>query len=128
VNGVVVWPVRMRRWSPTAGWVWALWAWTGRDPLAVTVEVALGLEWTLARALLRQGLTRPAGLGAVQVFPHRGAVAVGLYGPGVLTLYTARRRDLGGFLTATYLVVPDGEERVDVDAAIARVLGEVTRG
>lgn len=43
------------------------------DPFAVVVSFG-GVEWRMARELLRDGLARPAGFGDIRIWPTHGPV------------------------------------------------------
>ncbi|MDF3301342.1 SsgA family sporulation/cell division regulator [Streptomyces tropicalis] len=98
------------------------------DPLAVRLafppEVCLGgaaVVWTLARALLEQGLRGPAGAGDVRIRPGGpDRTVVELHSSAGLALLRFDTAELNSFLLRTYGVVPDGEE--DVAEAIDRGL------
>lgn len=99
-------------------------------PLSVFMDFPLmrlrhaNTGWEFARSLLSIGLIAPAGDGDVQVLPgaNESQVNVILCRPGVfceiqLSTWSVRR-----FLRKSYDLVPRGAERIDVDAALARVL------
>jgi len=102
------------------------------DPYAVRVAFHTGgpdvVEWTFARSLLTDGVTRPVGEGDVQVWPsHTGGkpvVCLSLSSPSGRALFEAPLTELVEFLTKTYAVVPTGSEsdHVDVDAELALLL------
>jgi len=103
-----------------------------RDPYAMRVAFHTGsaevVEWTFARALLTDGVTRPVGEGDVQVWPSHSAgkpvVCISLSSPSGRALFEAPLTELVEFLTKTYAVVPTGSESdyVDVDAELALLL------
>jgi hypothetical protein len=102
------------------------------DPYAVRVAFHTGgadvVEWTFARSLLTDGVTRPVGEGDVQVWPSHSAgkpvVCISLSSPSGRALFEAPLTELVEFLTKTYAVVPTGSEsdHVDVDAELALLL------
>ena len=102
------------------------------DPYAVRVAFHTGgadiVEWTFARSLLTDGVTRPVGEGDVQVWPSHSAgkpvICLSLSSPSGRALFEAPLTDLVEFLTKTYAVVPTGSESgfVDVDAELALLL------
>ena len=103
------------------------------DPYAVAMAFLKdGHEvlWVFARDLLLRGVTEPAGVGDVHVFPSvdldgRAVVAIGLRGPTGEALLTGRTRDFLGFLAHTTRAVWPGTERdhqLDTDDAIAAIL------
>lgn len=102
------------------------------DPYAVRVAFHTGagetVEWTFARQLLTDGVTRPVGDGDVRVWPARSAgarvVCLGLSSPSGQALFEVPLGELVEFLTRTYAAVPTGCESdfVDVDAELALLL------
>ncbi|GAA3770886.1 SsgA family sporulation/cell division regulator [Streptomyces coacervatus] len=101
------------------------------DPLAVHLdfppEVSLdgtGVTWTFGRALLQEGLRRPAGGGDVQIWPCGPALTVlelhSPYGMALLRFDTAALRR---FLLRTYAVVAAGQE--DLGAAVEEGLNSL---
>jgi hypothetical protein len=105
------------------------------DPYAVQVLFHTGaqgegevVEWTFARQLLTDGVTRPVGEGDVQVWPShtsgRPVVCLSLSSPSGRALFEIPLADLVEFLTKTYAAVPTGSESdfVDVDAELALLL------
>lgn len=101
------------------------------DPYAVHVAFHTGtgevVDWTFARQLLTDGVTRPTGEGDVQVWPSHGArsiVCLALSSPSGRALFEMPLAELVEFLSRTYAVVPTGAEgdHVDVDAELALLL------
>lgn len=103
------------------------------DPYAVHVGFHTGadgemVEWTFARQLLTDGVTRPVGEGDVQVWPASDAgeqlVCLSLSSPSGAALFEAPLGRLVEFLTRTYANVPTGAESdfVDLDAELALLL------
>src|SRR5204862_7448596 len=102
------------------------------DPYAVRVAFPTGgadiVEWTFARSLLTDGVTRPVGEGDVQVWPSHSAgkpvVCISLSSPSGRALFESPLGDLVEFLTKSDAVVPTGSESetVDVDAELALLL------
>ena len=98
------------------------------DPLAVHLdfppEVSLdgdGVTWTFARALLEEGLRRPAGSGDVHLWPcGRARTVLEFHSPFGLALLQFDSPALRRFLLRTYAVVAAGQE--DMDAAVDRGL------
>ncbi|WP_149182231.1 SsgA family sporulation/cell division regulator [Streptomyces sp. TRM49041] len=102
------------------------------DPYAVRVAFTDGeyvyAEWRLDRGMLREGMRHAVGEGDVRVWPgSQGARDV----PGVPGVhielcgeadFTVGEESLARFLERTYEAVPEGEERVDVDALVTRLL------
>lgn len=82
------------------------------------------IAWVVARDLLDDGLTRPAGLGDARIWPVDGwHIAVELHSDDGRALVLFHTGDLVGFLADTYAAVPPGHEALDVDAAIRHLLG-----
>lgn len=102
------------------------------DPYAVHVAFHTGtsdtVEWTFARQLLTDGVTRPVGDGDVQVWPApaaaRPCVNLSLSSPSGRALFEVPLGDLVGFLSQTYNAVATGSEGdyVDLDAELALLL------
>ena len=102
------------------------------DPYAVHVGFRTGgddvVEWTFARQLLTDGVTRSVGEGDVQVWPSHAdgaaVVCLSLSSPSGRALFEVPLTELVQFLSATYAAVPTGAESdfVDVDAELALLL------
>lgn len=105
------------------------------DPYAVRVAFFAGestrdgdvVEWTFARQLLTDGVTRAVGEGDVQVWPAHGggrAVCLALSSPSGAATFEVPLGRLVEFLTRTYAAVPTGSESdfVDLDAELALLL------
>ena len=102
------------------------------DPYAVHMAFHTGtgevVEWTFARQLLTDGVTRPVGEGDVQVWPSSSGgsavVCLALSSPSGKALFEVPLPQLVDFLGATYAAVPTGGEsaHVDVDAELALLL------
>ena len=102
------------------------------DPYAVHVAFHTGgaetVEWTFARQLLTDGVTRAVGDGDVQVWPApatvRASVNLSLSSPSGRALFEVPLAELVEFLSQTYNAVPTGSESdyVDVDAELALLL------
>jgi hypothetical protein len=102
------------------------------DPYAVYIGFHTGgsetVEWTFARQLLTDGVTRLSGDGDVQVWPShnsgRPVVCLSLSSPSGRALFEVPLSDLVEFLSRTYAVVPTGGESsfLDVDAELALLL------
>jgi hypothetical protein len=106
------------------------------DPYAVHVGFHTGgddvVEWTFARQLLTDGVTRAVGEGDVQVWPAssgegRGVgqlVCISLSSPSGTALFEAPLGRLVEFLTQTYSAVATGSESdfVDLDAELALLM------
>ena len=105
------------------------------DPYALHVAFRTGhegnevVEWTFARQLMTDGVTRPVGEGDVQVWPGGGdgqppLVNLALSSPSGRALFEVPLTEMVEFLTRTYATVPTGSESdfVDVDAELALLL------
>lgn len=103
-----------------------------RDPYAVRVAFHTGgpevVEWTFARELLTEGVSRASGEGDVQVWPSsddgRPIVYLALSSPSGRALFETGMDELVGFLTRTYVAVPTGSEsdHLEIDAALRELL------
>jgi len=113
------------------------------DPYAVSLVFdAQGLRgdpvrWELGRDLLENGLFEPVGAGDVELWPCldttcHAVLMIELCGAdGGTVVMQARARELRGFLSATYDLVPEGSETqlLDLDGLITALLGpEETSG
>jgi hypothetical protein len=102
------------------------------DPYAIHVGFRTGgddvVEWTFARQLLTDGVTRSVGEGDVQVWPATAegqpVVCLALSSPSGRALFEMPLADLVEFLSTTYSVVPTGTESnfVDLDAELALLM------
>ena len=106
------------------------------DPYAVHVLFHAGgdaadtpsVSWSFARDLLVAGLTEPAGIGDVRVWPWSTqdgpVVALALSSPDGHALFEAPRETLEDFVARTFAVVPAGSEpqHLDIEAAVGRLL------
>jgi hypothetical protein len=98
-----------------------------RDPFAVHIRFGGraavgpddgGVEWLMARDLLRAGLRHPSGDGDVRLWPARSAADVlflELRAPSGHALFELSRGDLAGFLATTEDLVPAGAESEAAD-------------
>ncbi len=103
-----------------------------RDPYAVMVRFHTGnhrvVEWTFARQLLTDGVTRPVGDGDVRVWPvsspNGQTVCLALSSPSGHALFEVSLADIVEFLTESYVAVPTGSEGefIDIDAELAALL------
>ncbi len=99
------------------------------DPLAVTaafLTVAGRVEWTFGRDLLIGGLYEPTGDGDVHVWPcldsdARSVIIVELCSPDGEALVQARAADMSHFVERMTAAVAPGEEKVDVEGALAQI-------
>ena len=98
------------------------------DPLAVHVDFppeasldGTDVSWAFSRALLEEGLGRPAGVGDVRLWPCGGSRTVlELHSPSGVALLQFGTPVLRRFLLRTHAVVAAGQE--DVAAAVDRGL------
>lgn len=105
------------------------------DPYAVTLtfHAASGdVVWMMARVVLLQGLTSPAGEGDIQVYPSiddegRAVTVVDLCSPNGRLVGYMSTRDLQDFVAGTIDLVPVGEESayIDMDALAEALLSSV---
>ncbi|SEE93616.1 Streptomyces sporulation and cell division protein, SsgA [Streptomyces sp. 3213] len=105
------------------------------DPLAVHLdfppEVSLDgdtVTWTFARALLEEGLRRPAGSGDVHLWPcGQARTVLEFHSPFGLALLHFHTAALRRFLLRTYDVVATGREDMDavVDRGLSALFGSV---
>ena len=102
------------------------------DPYAVHATFRTGqgggVSWVFARDLLSLGIHRPTGDGDVRVWPSwstgHEVVFIALTSPDGEALLQASSGELGDFLTGTYAVCPQGDERqhLDMDRTIEALL------
>jgi hypothetical protein len=102
------------------------------DPYAVHATFRTGhgdgVSWVFARELLTLGVHRAAGEGDVRVWPSWNAgtevVFIALTSPDGEALLQAPTAELVDFLSTTYALCPQGEERqhLDMDRAIQALL------
>ncbi|MFF5406456.1 SsgA family sporulation/cell division regulator [Streptomyces misionensis] len=104
------------------------------DPYAVCLSIGMTstgtVDWVFARSLLRQGLSRPAGVGDILVTPwHSGprhALRIVVRSrAGAAVLYIAVSA-VTAFLERTRAVVPPGAEGLflDLDRVVAELLAD----
>lgn len=101
------------------------------DPWAVSITFRPNGEevtWVVARDLLLQGLTDPAGEGDVQLWPSiddngRAAVVLELCSPDGRLVTQLKTNELYRFLTRTLAAVPLGTESIDLDLMIESLTG-----
>ncbi|WP_084216478.1 SsgA family sporulation/cell division regulator [Pseudonocardia spinosispora] len=110
----VVWPVELELLDWVEPVVVTM-SWSHNDPYAVGLRFPGddGVYWLVARDLLASGLSGPAGLGDIAVFPdlaNADCLELVLSSPdGAIALRIARA-ELAAFLDATYGHVPAGAE------------------
>jgi hypothetical protein len=98
-----------------------------RDPYAVRATFCRKgyspVTWTFARDLLLVGVSRPAGLGDVQVFPDESAVILHLSSPEGTARLAASTTQLRQFVSRMLSLVPTGSESAlyDIDTELATV-------
>jgi hypothetical protein len=113
------------RYDPTDPYAVHVGFHTGPSPDSPDDEV---VEWTFARQLLTDGVSRDVGDGDVQVWPSQTAgrpvVCLALSSPSGRALFEVPLGSLVEFLTRTYAAVPTGSEsaHVDLDAELALLL------
>ena len=110
----------------------AVFEYDSHDPFAVWITFGSGsasIRWAMARSLLAQGLTDPAGDGDLRLRPSldqegSGVVVFEFHSPDGRYVAQAPTRDLYRFLTRTLVMVPFGSEseHFDVDAIIADLM------
>ncbi|MGS0688487.1 SsgA family sporulation/cell division regulator [Nakamurella sp. GG22] len=92
------------------------------DPFAVqmllSVDQSPVITWVFGRELLIDGISMPAGIGDVQVFPTRDGVIIELRSGSVSARLLAHSPDLAEFAAGCVAQVPLGEEmnHYDFDA------------
>jgi len=113
----------------------ATFAYDAGDPWAVRIlfpggrgGTAAPVCWVVARDLLLQGVTDPAGEGDVQLFPSVdedgcAAVVMELCSPDGRLVLQLRTADLSRFLSRTLAVVPLGTESIDLDELVDALVG-----
>ncbi|MGW5636041.1 SsgA family sporulation/cell division regulator [Streptomyces sp. NPDC003832] len=103
------------------------------DPYAVQIRFAESADeepfngWTFARSLLEEGLRVPAGEGDVQILPcSEGWTGLELHSRQRIALILLPTGALRGFLAASYLKVPAGDEHrlLRIDPGLAELLNE----
>jgi hypothetical protein len=107
------------------------WTYSADDPFAVTLVIQTRgdqcVDWVLARDLLVDGLTGPAGLGDVRVRPARmdewDVALVEIRSPDGRALLEVDRDLLQQFVDATIEMIPLGSEStvIDMDAEIEKI-------
>lgn len=108
--------VRVRWEMPDAGTGPARLLYRREDPYAVEVTLFDGTQsvvWVFGRELLERGLSEPAGLADVRVWPDGERLMVRLESPDGCASFSADAATIRGFLAETYQVVPLGAEAVD---------------
>ena len=93
------------------------------DPYAVqmllSVDQSPAISWVYGRELLMAGVSMPAGIGDVQVYPTHDGVIVELRSGGAVAKLLAHIPDIGEFIDSTLELAPLGSEmehyRLDVE-------------
>lgn len=104
------------------------WSYTTSRPLEVTATFPARpepVDWTFSRDLLADGLREPSGHGDVVVWPEHTdepepKVRIWLRTPSGEAELRAAIAELGGFLAATWQIIPAGAEydHLDVDTVL----------
>ncbi len=88
------------------------------------------MRWAVARSLLEQGLTEPAGEGDIRFWPSidedlQAVVCMDFHSPEGRLVTSALTSDLQHFLARTCEVVASGEEdeRIDIDLLVQSLIG-----
>lgn len=107
------------------------WSYCADDPFAVTLSVRTGndrwVDWLMARDLVAEGLTQPAGIGDVRISPQTiqgyDVVAIEISSHDGRAVLEVDRRLLQDFIARTYAVVPPGTEqtRLKLDDEIEKI-------
>ncbi len=107
------------------------WTYRADDPYAVTLGIRTRydrwVEWLVARELVVDALTGPAGLGDVRMSPQLvqgyDIVEIEIRSADGRAVLEVDRDLLAHFVDATFAVVPLGAEagRMDIDAELARL-------
>jgi len=107
------------------------WSYSTADPFAVTLAVRTGtnrwVEWLVARDLVSQSLTGPAGLGDIRMSPQvvqeYEIVEIEISSFDGRAVLEVDRDLLSQFIVSTLEVVPAGDESswVDMDDEIAKI-------
>ena len=107
------------------------WTYRADDPFAVSLAVRTRhdrwVEWLVARDLVIDGLSAPAGIGDVRLVPHRvpghDIVAIEIRSGDGQAVLEVDRALLRGFVEASTEIVALGDEsgRLDLDGEIARM-------
>ena len=107
------------------------WTWSAADPFAVVLGVrgrrGRWVEWLVARDLVIESLTGPAGCGDIRMSPQHvqgyDIVEIEIRSTDGRAVLEVDRDLLGQFVDATLAVVRVGEEsaRMDLDAEILKI-------
>ncbi len=97
------------------------------DPFAVqmllSVDQSPAICWTFGRELLLAGVSMPAGIGDVQVYPTHDGVIIELRSGGATARLLAHTPDISSFTDRTLVVVPlDSEmDHYDLDIDLSAI-------
>jgi hypothetical protein len=107
------------------------WTWSAADPFAVTLGVrgrrGRWVEWLVARDLVIESLTGPAGCGDIRMSPQHvqgyDIVEIEIRSTDGRAVLEVDRDLLRQFVDATLAVIPVGAEasRMDLDAEILKI-------
>lgn len=97
--------------------------WSSDDPLVLECEFD-GTKWDISRDLIREAALKApllAGQGDVKAYVHAGLTLVLHTDEGMAEVWMPWWR-MKNFLAKAYSVVPQGDERLDVDNTIKKIL------
>ncbi len=84
------------------------------EPFAVTATFSMadgpGVDWVLARNLLREGIVMPSGLGDVKLYPTATGILLELHSPNGRAILEGPVQPLIDFVRDIYCAVPEGQE------------------
>jgi hypothetical protein len=96
------------------------------DPLAIVLAMnpnGRTNRWRFSRDLITDGRHKLTGLGDVSVWPFDDKVCIRLANQqGEAATLTTDLSELNAFVSDMRRLVPDGAERVDIDALVASLL------
>jgi hypothetical protein len=99
-------------------------AWSSGDPLVLEC-VFDGIKWDISRDLIREAALKApllAGQGDVKAYIQDEALTLVLHtNEGMAEVWMPWWR-MKNFLAKAYNIIPQGEEKLDVDSAIERIL------
>lgn len=98
--------------------------WSNDDPLILACEFD-GTPWEVGRDLIREAALKTpllAGQGDVKVYIQNGGLNLALHtDQGLAEIWMPWWR-MKNFLAKAYNIIPQGEEKLDVDSAIEKIL------
>lgn len=98
--------------------------WTDEDPLFLSCEF-VGTPWEISRDLIKEAALKTpllAGQGDVKAYVQGEALTLVLHtDEGTSEIWMPWWR-MKNFLSKAYNIIPQGEEKLDVDGAIERIL------